>query len=79
MKQMETAMPPDLDHIYLALLSDCEQRLVEQQVKAARIVLMWIAFANVHPKLSEITALLEHTGHSDFQLEEELQKSQIRG
>lgn len=78
LKQINASMPPDLGSTFLTLLHDYERRLAERQLAAAKLIFIWVAFANVQPTVEEVMALLKHGGYEDFELEEELQQSQLR-
>lgn len=77
LKQLETAMPQDLEAFYASILSDLESRINGPQQEALKVLLAWLAYSYRPLALAECLALLGIVSDGSLDLEAELQGTQL--
>lgn len=76
LRHLDQEMPDNLEQFYSVMLSDVFRKTTSEQREALKTLFLWIAFAVRPITLSEALAIVK-LAPGDFELEEELQDSQL--
>ena len=74
LRNLESSMPANLEHLYQVMLSECKRRTPEAQQQSMKSLLAWLAYSWRPLTLDECKALMKFViGDTSIDLEEELE------